>query len=72
MLYLSSSQIPSTPPPSFLAVYGDFLLLEVSPILLVHEHKVQVVAHAELVVDITVRGREVVGAQEDADGDGLP
>lgn len=47
------------------------LLLEVSPLLLVDEHEVQVVLDAELLVDVAHGGREVVAGQEHADGDGL-
>ena len=47
-----------------LPVQLDLLLLEVSPILLVHEHQVEVVLHAELVVDQLVGGRQVVGRQK--------
>ena len=53
---------------------GDLLLLEVATILLVHEHQVQVVLDAELVVDVAVRRRElpVDAREEQAHGDTLP
>lgn len=47
-----------------LPVQLDLLLLEVSPVLLIHEHQIEVVLHAELVVDQLVGGRQVVGRQE--------
>ena len=48
------------------------LLLEVPPLLLVHQDQVEVVADTELLVDIPHGGREVVAGQEETDGDGLP
>ena len=51
-----------------LPVQLDLLLLELSELLLVHQHQVQVVLHAELVVHQLVRGRQVVGRQEQPTG----
>jgi hypothetical protein len=47
------------------------LLLEIPPVLLVDEHKVEVVPRAELLVDVAERRREVEAAEEEADGDGF-
>ena len=46
------------------SVQLDFLLFEVAPVLLVDQHQVQEVLHAELVVHCLVGGRKVVGGQE--------
>ena len=51
---------------------GPDLLLEVSPLFLVHQHQVEVVAHAELLVDVTHGRVQVVARQEQANGNGLP
>mmetsp|Transcript_1081 Transcript_1081/g.2535 ORF Transcript_1081/g.2535 Transcript_1081/m.2535 type:complete len:252 (+) Transcript_1081:258-1013(+) len=47
----------------------DLLLLEVPPLLLVHQHQVQEVPHAELVVDVLVGWGELVRRKEQPDGD---
>ena len=49
----------------------DLLLAEVPPVVNVDEDEVEVVAHAELVVHVAVRGRELVGAEVEADGNNL-
>lgn len=47
-----------------LAVQCDLLLFEVAPVLLIHKHKVEEIAHTELVVHVLVRGRQVVRRQK--------
>ncbi len=47
-------------------------MFEVSPLLLIHQHEVEVVANTELVVNVPHRGCEVIAYQEQTDGDGLP
>ena len=54
-----------------LAPQHDLLLLEVASLLLVHEHQVQVVLARELLLDVAHRRRQVVGAQEQPNRDGL-
>lgn len=56
--------LPRRPSREVLPVHRDLLLLEVPPVLLVHEHEVQEVLDAELVVDVAVGRRQVVRAQE--------
>lgn len=51
--------------------HGDFLLLKVASVFLVDEDEVEVVARAELFVDVAEGGRELKAAEEEADGDGL-
>jgi hypothetical protein len=43
---------------------GWHLLLEIAPVLLIHQHQVEVVFDAVLVVHQLVRGSQVVGRQE--------
>lgn len=57
---------PATVPAVF-----SHLLLEVAPLLFVDQHQVQVVAHRELLVDVSHRGGQVVAGQEQPDGNGL-
>lgn len=47
-----------------LPVQLDLLLLKIAAVLLIHQHQVQVVLHAELVMHQLVCGRQVVGGQE--------
>jgi hypothetical protein len=47
------------------------LLLEVSPVLLVDENEVEVVAHAETLVDLPEGRGEVKAAEEQPYGNGL-
>ena len=47
------------------------LLLEVTPLLLVNEHQVEVVAHRELLVDVPPGRRQLVTAQKQPYRDGL-
>jgi len=47
------------------------LLFEVSPIFLVDEDEVQVVAHGEFLVDVSHRRRQVVAIEEQPDWNGL-
>ena len=49
-----------------------YLLFEVAPLLLVHQHQVEIVAHRELLVDVTHRGRQLVPTQKQADWDRFP
>ena len=49
----------------------DLLLLEVSPVLLVDEDEVEVVAGRELLVHVPEGRREVEAAEEEAYGDGF-
>ena len=48
------------------------LLLEVTSLFFVNEDKVQVIADAEFLVDVSHGGREVIAGQEQAYGDGFP
>ena len=50
---------------------GDFLLLKVTPVFLVDEDEVEVVAGAKLFVHVPEGGGEFKAAEEEADGDGL-
>mmetsp|Transcript_20229 Transcript_20229/g.50586 ORF Transcript_20229/g.50586 Transcript_20229/m.50586 type:complete len:303 (-) Transcript_20229:133-1041(-) len=50
----------------------DLLLLEVPPVLLIHQHQVKVVFHTEPVGHVFVGGREVVGRQEQPHRNALP
>jgi hypothetical protein len=56
---------------AWLAVDGDFLLLEVAPVLFVDEDKVEVVSRAEFLVHVAEGGGKVEATQEESDGDGL-
>lgn len=55
----------------FQSEHCNLLLFEVPPLFLIDQHQVDVVLNAELVVDVSVSGREVVRAEEQSDGDGL-
>mmetsp|Transcript_13364 Transcript_13364/g.56509 ORF Transcript_13364/g.56509 Transcript_13364/m.56509 type:complete len:371 (+) Transcript_13364:1152-2264(+) len=54
------------------AIERDLLLLEVPPVLLVHQHQVEVVLDAEPVAHVLVRGRQVVRRQEQPHRYALP
>lgn len=56
---------------AWLAVDGDFLLLEVAPVLFVDEDEVEVVSRAEFLIHVAERGGKVEATQEESDGDGL-
>lgn len=47
------------------------MLLEVSSVLLVDEHEIQIVSHAEFVSDVAIRGRQSVRSEEQSNGDRL-
>ncbi len=49
----------------------NLLLLKVSPVLLVNENKIQVVAYAELLVHFTEGWCEVEAAEEETNGYGF-
>ena len=48
-----------------------YLLLEVASVLFINQHQVEVIAHRELFVDLPHRRRQIVAAEEQADGDGF-
>mmetsp|Transcript_9119 Transcript_9119/g.35591 ORF Transcript_9119/g.35591 Transcript_9119/m.35591 type:complete len:366 (+) Transcript_9119:1141-2238(+) len=54
------------------AIERDLLLLEIPPVLLVHQHQVEVVLDAEPVAHVLVRGRQVVRRQEQPHRYALP
>lgn len=56
---------------TWLAVDGDFLLLEIASVLLVDQDEVEVVPCAELLVHVPEGGREVEAAQEESNRDGF-
>ena len=56
---------------SSLGNFPTYLLFEVPSLLLVHQHQVEVVPHAELFIDVLHGGSEVVASQEQANGNGL-
>lgn len=47
------------------------LLLEITPLLLINEDQVEVVAHRKLLVDVPHGRRHLVARKEQPDGDGL-
>lgn len=47
-----------------LSAIFDHLLFEVAPLLLVDQHQVQVVAHGELLVDVSHGGSQIITGQE--------
>ena len=49
-----------------------YLLFEVAPLLLVDQNQVQVVAHRELLVDVSHGRCHLVAGQKQPDWDGLP
>ena len=55
----------------FMRAWHVLRLLKVTAIILVNKNEIEVVFHAELLVVVLIRGREVKRAQEEADGDGL-
>ena len=48
-----------------------YLLLEVSPLLLVYQHQVKVVSHRELLVDVSHSRGQFIPAQKQTDRDRL-
>lgn len=47
------------------------LLFEVTPLLLVHQYQVEVIANRELFIDVPHRRRQFIAAEEEADWNGL-
>ena len=59
---------PSTQHILLSPVQGDLLLLEIPPVLLVYQNQIKEILDAEFVVDVAIRRSEVVGAEEQTDG----
>lgn len=47
------------------------LLFEIAPFLLIYQHQVKVIAHRELLVDVTHGWGELIPSQEEPDWDGF-
>lgn len=48
-------------------IHCDFLLLEVSSVLFINQHKIQKVLHAEFVINVVMSRRQLVGTEEQSD-----
>jgi hypothetical protein len=48
----------------FCSIHGNLLLFEISPVFFVNQDQIEVIFHAELIVDVPVGWSQIVRAQE--------